>query len=186
MSEPTKPDDVAAAVPSEGVDEFEPEWRMSRRDRLIEWLTISSFLGLGVLVIALLVFLVIALVPGDLPEQTDPSFIDLIVRNKGVIAAARVTLILVASYLVASVIAHIYKQRWIFQAGPFRVHETTGNVEDYVAAAHELQDALTEQLEINAQLEQRVVEADRVLESLLVEYEAQQEELERLRASEEH
>jgi hypothetical protein len=127
-----------------------------------------------VLIIAIpvgVVLLAIGLFPADLPVQSDPSFIDTVFDNKGVVWAARLLLVSAAGvlafggvFIVVSTGIRMKNGEWLRRAGPFEVSETAvseieGQVEFWRQAALDGQEEVEE-------LTGRLNESDELIEHL--------------------
>ncbi len=118
-----------------------------------------------------LVLLAIGMFPADLPAKTNPSFIDTIFDNKGVVWAARLLLVSAAAvlafggvFIVVSTGIRMKNGEWLRRAGPFEVSETAvseieGQIEFWRQAA------LTGQEEVE-ELTERLGESDELIEQL--------------------
>jgi len=118
-----------------------------------------------------LVLLAVGLFPTDLPANGEPSFIDTIFDNRGVIWAARLLLVSAAVvlafggvFIVVSTGIRMKNGEWLRRAGPFEVSETAvseieGQVEFWRDAA------LAGQEEV-AELSERLNESDELIEHL--------------------
>jgi hypothetical protein len=117
------------------------------------------------------VFLAIGLFPADLPVNDDPSFIDTIFDNRGVIWAARLLLVSAAAvlafggvFIVVSTGIRMKNGEWLRRAGPFEVSETAlGEIEGQIEFWREA--ALAGQEEV-AELTERINESDELIEQL--------------------
>jgi hypothetical protein len=117
------------------------------------------------------VFLAIGLFPTDLPANGNPSFIDTIFDNRGVIWAARLLLVSAAAvlafggvFIVVSTGIRMKNGEWLRRAGPFEVSETAiGEIEGQVEFWREA--ALAGQEEV-AELTERINESDELIEHL--------------------
>jgi hypothetical protein len=86
------------------------------------------------------VLLATGLFPADLPGNSNPTFVDTIFDNRGVIWAARLLLVSAAAvlafggvFIVVSMVIRMKNGEWLRRAGPFEVSEsTTGLVEGRV------------------------------------------------------
>lgn len=102
----------------------------------------SSILGFLLFVVLLvgLILLVKGLFPSDLPNASDPNFIDAIFNNKAVIWAARILLVSAAVvlamggvFIITSTVVRMRKGDWLKRAGPFEVSETAvAEIEDQI------------------------------------------------------
>ena len=117
------------------------------------------------------VLLAIGMFPADLPTKADPTFIDTIFDNRGVIWAARLLLVSAAGvlafggvFIVASTAIRMKNGEWLHRAGPFEVSEDTagefeGQVErwrEVAAIRQEHVEELTEQLVASDELIQQL------------------------------
>jgi hypothetical protein len=135
--------------------------------------TANSVLGFVVFLVLLaaLALLLKGLFPTDLPDASDPSFIDAIFNNKAVIWAARILLVSAAVvlavggiFIVASTVVRMRKGDWLKRAGPFEVSETAlSEIEDQIEFWRNT--ALTGQDEI-AELRERLEASDNLIEQL--------------------
>jgi hypothetical protein len=116
------------------------------------------------------VLLAIGLFPADLPVNGNPSFIDTIFDNRGVILAARLLLVSAVVvlafggiFIVISVGIRMRNGDWLRRAGPFEISESTAHeVQGQVAfwrrtaqAAQQQIDSLSKQLDhADAQIRQ--------------------------------
>jgi hypothetical protein len=112
--------------------------------------------------------LAIGMYPADLPAKADPTFIDTIFDNRGVIWAARLLLVSAAVvggiFIVASTAIRMKNGEWLRRAGPFEVSEDTagefeGQVErwrEVAAIRQEHVEELTEQLVASDELIQQL------------------------------
>lgn len=117
------------------------------------------------------VLLAIGLFPADLPVNGDPSFIDTIFDNRGVIWAARLLLVSAAAvlafggvFIVVSTGIRMKNGEWLRRAGPFEVSETAvseieGQIEFWRQAALAGQEEVEE-------LTERLNESDELIEQL--------------------
>jgi DNA integrity scanning protein DisA with diadenylate cyclase activity len=103
---------------------------------------VLGFLSLAVIVTASGFFFWLVLVPPYGPTFTHPSVWDEMVDSRFIIGVVRLIGLVVALYLVISVVALIAQQRWLTAAGPFQT-ETRRAVNKTV----EEHDQLAEQLE---------------------------------------
>lgn len=122
-------------------------------------------------VLAGLVWLAVGLFPTDLPTNSDPSFIDTIFDNRGVIWASRLLLVSAAAvlalggvFIVASTVIRMKNGEWLRRAGPFEVSERAvseieGQIEFWRG------EALARQEEVE-ELTERLDESDRLIEQL--------------------
>jgi hypothetical protein len=133
----------------------------------------DTFVGI-VVVPALLVgifFLFKALFPADLPEASDPNFIDTIFNNKGVIWAARLLLVSAGVvlavggvFIISSTVIRMKNGDWLKRAGPFEVSENAlveleNQIEFWRTAALEGQEEISE-------LRELLEESDELIEQL--------------------
>jgi hypothetical protein len=135
--------------------------------------TASSVVGVLVclVVLAALVLLLKGLFPPDLPDASDPNFIDAIFNNKAVIWAARILLVSAAVvlavggvFIIASTVVRMRKGDWLKRAGPFEVSEMAlSEIEDQIEFWRNT--ALTGQDEI-AELRERLEASDDLIEQL--------------------
>lgn len=104
----------------------------SRTDATAKRGAAKSVLGAVVLLTLLagLVLLLRALFPAELPHNMDPSFVDTIFNNRGVVWAARLLLVSAAVvlaiggvFIVGSIIIRMKNGDWLKRAGPFEVSE---------------------------------------------------------------
>jgi hypothetical protein len=101
------------------------------------------------------VLLAIGLFPADLPVKGNPSFIDTIFDNKGVIWAARLLLVSAAGvlafggvFIAVSVGIRMRNGDWLRRAGPFEISETTAHeIQDQVAFWRRAAQAAQQQIE---------------------------------------
>jgi hypothetical protein len=122
-------------------------------------------------VLAGLVLLAIGLFPTDLPATKNPSFIDTIFNNRGVIWASRLLLVSAAAvlafggvFIVISMVIRMKNGDWLRRAGPFEVSETAaseieGQIEFWRQAALAGQEEVEE-------LTERLDESDELIEQL--------------------
>lgn len=133
----------------------------------------ATFLGILLLIgiVVLVGLLIKGLYPSELPNSTNPDFIDNIFDNRAVIWAARLLLVSAAAvlafggiFIVVSTGIRMKKGEWLRKAGPFEVSETAvseieGQVEFWRDAA------LAGQEEV-AELTERINESDELIEHL--------------------
>lgn len=88
---------------------------------------------LAVLVAAGLL-LALGLFPADLPASSEPSFVDTIFDNRGVIWASRLPLVPAAAvlafggvFIVTSTVVRMRNGDWLRRVGPFEVSETAAD-----------------------------------------------------------
>jgi hypothetical protein len=118
-----------------------------------------------------LVLLAVGLFPADLPNNGNPSFIDTIFDNRGVIWAARLLLVSAAAvlafggvFIVVSTGIRMKNGEWLRRAGPFEVSETAvSEIEGQIEFWREA--ALAGQEEV-AELTERINESDELIEHL--------------------
>lgn len=95
---------------------------------------------------AAVVLLAIGLFPADLPGNGNPTFVDTIFDDRGVIWAARLLLVSGAAvlafggvFIVVSIVIRMRNREWLRRAGPFEVSEgTAGDMESRVELWREL------------------------------------------------
>jgi hypothetical protein len=90
--------------------------------------------AIGLLHVALRIY------PRDLPApQPHADFIATIFQSRVLIFTGRITLLVVAAFIVCSIVARIWNREWLSKAGPFEVSTAMTHVE------HE-RDGLSEEL----------------------------------------
>jgi len=125
---------------------------------------------LAVLIAAALL-LAVGLFPADLPVNSEPSFVDTIFDNRGVIWASRLLLVSAAAvlafggvFVVASTVVRMRNGDWLRRAGPFEVSETVaGEIE---GEAEFWRDFNLAQKEVVAELTERLNRSDELIEQL--------------------
>jgi hypothetical protein len=125
-------------------------------------------------------WLLVELLPSDVPEKSDPGYLDVVFENGLVVLAARlvvlgaaVVLLLGAVYVAASMVVRIRRGEWLRRAGPFEA-ELVGPPEVVRHELSSLVDALERAWGANDELERSLKARD---EQLV----AASEELARLR-----
>jgi hypothetical protein len=173
-----EPAEAAADVGESGTDAPTPEDKTS---------PLATLFGLLIMAggIALLVWIVAELAPGDIHEKKDPGFLDNVFANGVVIAAARIVLISAAAvllfgglYIVISVLVRMRRGHWLRRAGPFE-SEIAEDVAKGLDQADDVIQWWSDALEENEELERKLVERDEAIESLLEERQYLIEELEK-------
>lgn len=78
------------------------------------------------------VLLAKGLYPADLPEPSNPDFVDNVFDNRGVLWAARMLLVSAAAvlafggvFIVVSIAIRMKHREWLRRAGPFEISEGT-------------------------------------------------------------
>lgn len=146
--------------------------------------TVASVL-LGVVILVALVggaiYGIVQLAPDKIREKHDPGFIDNIFANDVVVAGARVVVLFAAVvalaggvYIAVSMAVRMSRGEWLREAGPFKSQV----IEDKLEEATDFFDDWMEALGTNADLEERLIERDEAIETLLTEREALIEALE--------
>lgn len=118
-----------------------------------------------------IVLLGIGMFPADLPTNGNPSFIDTIFDNRGVIWASRLLLLSAAAvlafggvFIVVSTGIRMKNGEWLRRAGPFEVSETAvSEIEGQIDFWR--QAALAGQEEVE-ELTERLNESDELIEQL--------------------
>jgi hypothetical protein len=121
--------------------------------------------------IAAALLLAVGLFPADLPVSSEPSFLDTIFDNRGVIWASRLLLVSAAAvlafggvFVVASTVVRMKNGDWLRRAGPFEVSETAaGEIE---GEAEFWRDFNLAQKEVVAELTERLNRSDELIERL--------------------
>lgn len=121
--------------------------------------------------IAAALLLAVGLFPADLPVSSEPSFLDTIFDNRGVIWASRLLLVSAAAvlafggvFVVASTVVRMKNGNWLRRAGPFEVSETAaGEIE---GEAEFWRDFNLAQKEVVAELTERLNRSDELIERL--------------------
>lgn len=113
------------------------------------------------------VLLAIGMFPADLPAKTNPTFIDTIFDNRGVIWAARLLLVSAAAvggiFIVASTAIRMKNGEWLRRAGPFEVSEGSAAIKGQ--AEHWREAALAGEEEI-AEMQEQLAESDEMIEQI--------------------
>lgn len=125
------------------------------------------------LLIAAALLLVVGLFPADLPASGEPSFVDTIFDNRGVIWASRLLLVSAAAvlaiggvFIVASTVVRMKNGDWLRRAGPFEVSEAAAaEIEGEVEFWRDLAEAEREE---SAELTEQLKESDKLIELLCV------------------
>jgi len=125
---------------------------------------------LAVLIAAALL-LAVGLFPADLPATSEPSFVDTIFDNRGVIWASRLLLVSAAAvlacggvFIVASTVVRMKNGDWLRRAGPFEVSETAAD--EIEGEAEFWRDLNLAQQEEVAGLTERLNRSDELIEQL--------------------
>lgn len=136
---------------------------------------VSRFVAAPLLavLIAAALLLAVGLFPTDLPASNEPSFIDTIFDNRGVIWASRLLLVSAAAvlaiggvFIVASTVVRMKNGDWLRRAGPFEVSETAaGEIEGEAEFWRDIAEAEREE---SAELTEQLHESDRLIELLCV------------------
>lgn len=113
----------------------------------------------------------IGMFPADLPSKSNPTFIDVIFDNRGVIWAARLLLVSAAAvlafggvFIVASTAIRMKNGEWLRRAGPFEVSEgVTGKIKGQVGRWREVAAARQDQID---ELTEQLDESDELIEQL--------------------
>lgn len=128
-------------------------------------------LPLFVAVLVGAVLLAIGMFPADLPTKADPTFIDTIFDNRGVIWAARLLLIFAVAvlsfggiFIVASTAIRMKNGEWLRKAGPFEVSEETSR--EIKSQADFWREAALAGEEEVAELNEQLDESDEMIEQL--------------------
>jgi hypothetical protein len=89
--------------------------------------SLAAFLAAG----SLLALGLQALAPAGLPIRTDPTVVELVFNNRGVVLAARLVLVIAAlvlavggAFIVGSMFVRMRNGDWLKRIGPFEVSET--------------------------------------------------------------
>lgn len=113
----------------------------------------------------------IGMFPADLPATENPTFIDTVFDNRGVIWAARLLLISTAAvlafggvFIVASTAIRMKNGEWLRRAGPFEISEGTAS-EMEGQAGFWREAALAGEEEV-AELNEQLDESDEMIEQL--------------------
>jgi hypothetical protein len=117
------------------------------------------------LIVAVTVYMLVAVRPPDVDLSDDPSFTDVLFNNRAVVLAAWIIVVDGAIYLFASLIARSAQKSWAKQAGPVST-DTDGDQPQnlqQVPAAYE-RDA--------EQARQRIAELEQQLEALDGDYQS--------------
>lgn len=136
-------------------------------ERVWQLFAVILFLAIPVAV----VLLAVGLFPADLPAKANPTFVDTIFDNKGVVWAARLLLVSAAGvlafggvFIVVSTGIRMKNGDWLRRAGPFEVSETAvSEIESQIAFWR--QAALAGQEEVE-ELTERLTESDELIEQL--------------------
>lgn len=121
--------------------------------------------------VAAALLLAVGLFPADLPVSSEPSFLDTIFDNRGVIWASRLLLVSAAAvlaiggvFIVASTVVRMKNGDWLRRAGPFEVSETAaGEIESEAEFWRDLNLAQKEEV---AGLTERLNRSDELIERL--------------------
>jgi hypothetical protein len=112
-------------------------------------------------------FLVIGLVPTDLPPDKGSNFVDTVFHNKGVVLAARLLLVSAVVvlavggvFIVSSIVMRMRNREWLKRAGPFEIgdaelRDVDSEAEQWRAIADSSREEvkeLTEQLQVAQKL----------------------------------
>lgn len=146
----------------------ETTWTIKRPNERISRVVAVLLLLAAPVGIALLA---IGLFPADLPDNGNPSFIDTIFDNKGVIWAARLLLVSAAAvlafggvFIVVSTGIRMKNGEWLRRAGPFEVSETVASdIDTQIESWRQV--ALVERAEVQ-ELLRRLSDADDMLRQL--------------------
>jgi hypothetical protein len=121
--------------------------------------------------IATALLLAVGLFPADLPATGEPSFVDTIFDNRGVIWASRLLLVSAAAvlafggvFIVASTVVRMKNGDWLRRAGPFEVSETAAD--EIEGEAEFWRDLSLAQKEEVAALTERLNRSDELIERL--------------------
>ena len=68
------------------------------------------------------VYVALRIYPSDLPApQPHADFIATVFQSRALIFTGRITLLVVAAFIVLSIVARVLNRRWLTKAGPFEV-----------------------------------------------------------------
>lgn len=105
--------------------------------RPLRWI---AALLLVLFVVSAIALLVIGLYPTNLPTKRDPTFVDTVFDNRGVVWMARLLLVSAAGvlafggvFIVVSIGIRMKNGEWLRRAGPFEISDTSvRKIEDQV------------------------------------------------------
>lgn len=67
-------------------------------------------------------YVALRIYPSDLPAlQPHPDFLAVVFQNRALVFTGRVTLLVVAAFIVLSILARTLNRQWLSKAGPFEV-----------------------------------------------------------------
>ena len=137
---------------------------MDRASRLVAAPLLAALIAAALL-------LAVGLFPADLPVSSEPSFVDTIFDNRGVIWASRLLLVSAAAvlafggiFIVASTVVRMKSGDWLRRAGPFEVSETAAD--EIEGEAEFWRDLSLAQKEEVAALTERLNRSDELIERL--------------------
>jgi hypothetical protein len=76
------------------------------------------------------VYVALRIYPHDLPApQPHADFVATVFQSRALIFTGRITLLVVAAFVVLSIVARIWNRQWLSKAGPFEISTAMTDVE---------------------------------------------------------
>ncbi len=112
----TERPDMVEVAGTDGAPEPLPE-------RIVQWILAALIVVLiGGLAVGAVVVLILAFTVGRVDPHYNP--LNVVFASRTIVAAARLTMLFIAGYVMLSIVAHIRDRRWLSGMGPVKIQDS--------------------------------------------------------------